>query len=409
MELPVEPGAWGRGLGARGAMSAAQMLFWGCLGITVYTYFGYPLVLSIWTALKRSDMGDAPPSGSEMGRPSVSLIIPAYNEEAVIARKIRNSLDLDYPSDRLEIVVVSDGSSDATERVARDAAGDRIRLVFREDHLGKTACLNAVLPGLTGQIVVFTDANAFFLRDALARLVTHFNDPQVGCVMGELQYRNEGSLNAALGEGLYWRYENFIKERESRLGCTIVGNGAIYALRRSLCRPLPLEVEADVANPLLALRSGYRVIFDRSARCWELAAGTVREEFGRKTRIITNQLATYLYGFRQLAPLPAGALFQIFCHKFLRWLVPFFLAGVALASAAESQGSALWKWCLGLQAVFYSLAWVGWAIEMRGKAVPKPLFVPYYFCAVNAAAVKGMLDFALGRRRVVWEKAPSTR
>src|SRR6185369_17886674 len=155
-------------------------------------------------------------------------------------------------------------------------------------------------------------------------------------------------------EGLYWRYENFIKERESVLGSTIVGNGAIYALRRGLCLPLPLDVEADVANPLLALRAGYRVIFDRSARCWERAAGTVREEFGRKTRIITNQIATYRYGFRQLSPLPGGALFQIFSHKMLRWLVPFFLAGIALASAAESDGTGMWGWALGMQVIFYS-------------------------------------------------------
>jgi len=390
-------------------MSAAEILFWGCLGLTAYTYFGYPLVLSLWAGFKRADPGGPVEAGAESGRPRVSLIIPAYNEERVIARKIQNSLELDYPSDRLEIVVVSDGSSDATERAAREAAGERIRLVFREDHQGKTACLNAVLPGLTGQIVVFTDANAFFLRDALTRLVSHFRNPSVGCVMGELQYRNEGSLNAVLGEGLYWRYENFIKERESRLGSTIVGNGAIYALRRSLCLPLPLEVEADVANPLLALRAGYRVIFDRGARCWERAAGTVREEFGRKTRIITNQLATYLYGFRQLAPLPAGALFQIFSHKLLRWLVPFFLGGIALANAAASDGSLAWGWGLGVQAAFYSMALAGWALEARGRAVPKPLFVPYYFCAVNAASVKGMLDFVLGRRRVVWEKAASTR
>jgi len=390
-------------------MSAAEILFWGCLGLTAYTYFGYPLVLSLWAGFKRADPGGPIEAGAELGRPRVSLIIPAYNEERVIARKIQNSLELDYPSDRLEIVVVSDGSSDATERAAREAAGERIRLVFREDHQGKTACLNAVLPGLTGQIVVFTDANAFFLRDALTRLVSHFRNPSVGCVMGELQYRNEGSLNAVLGEGLYWRYENFIKERESRLGSTIVGNGAIYALRRSLCLPLPLEVEADVANPLLALRAGYRVIFDRGARCWERAAGTVREEFGRKTRIITNQLATYLYGFRQLSPLPAGALFQIFCHKLLRWLVPFFLGGIALANAAASDGSLAWGWGLGVQAAFYSMALAGWALEARGRAVPKPLFVPYYFCAVNAASVKGMLDFVLGRRRVVWEKAASTR
>jgi len=390
-------------------MSAAQMLFWGCVGLTAYTYFGYPMVLSLWALFKRADPGDVGGDGADVGQPRVSLIIPAYNEETVIGRKIQNSLELDYPSDRLEIVVVSDGSNDATERVAREAAGERIRLVFRENHQGKTACLNAVLPDLTGQIVVFTDANALFLRDALARLVTHFRNPRIGCVMGELQYRAGGSLNAALGEGLYWRYENFIKERESMLGSTIVGNGAIYALRRELCVPLPLEVEADVANPLLALRAGSRVIFDRSARCWERAAGTVREEFGRKTRIITNQIATYLYGFREMAPLPGGALFQIFSHKLLRWLVPFFLAGIALTSAVESDGTGRWGWGLGLQGIFYSMALAGWVLETGGRAVPRPLFVPYYFCAVNAASVKGILDFALGRRRVVWEKAASTR
>ena len=397
-------------MGARGAMNAAHMVFWGCAGLTAYTYLGYPLILALWAARRgRPGVAGAARARPAGALPRVSMIIPAYNEEMVIARKIHNSLELDYPPDLLEIVVVSDGSRDATERVARAAAGDRIRLVFREDHQGKTACLNAVLPRLEGQIVVFTDANAFFLTDALARLVERFDEPSVGCVMGELQYREEGSMNAVLGEGLYWRYENFIKERESRLGSTIVGNGAIYALRRSLCVPLPLEVEADVANPLLALRAGYRVIFERRARCWERAAGTVREEFDRKTRIITNQLATYWFGLRRLGPLPPAALFQILSHKVLRWLVPLFLAGLGLACAALSVGSSAWRWVLGAQALFYGMGVGGWLLESRGREVLRPLFVPYYFCAVNAASVKGILDFVMGRRRVVWEKAASTR
>src|SRR5262249_44678922 len=155
----------------------------------------------------------------------VSMIIPAYNEEQVIERKIRNSIELDYPAELLEIVVVSDGSSDATESLAREAAGDRARLVFLENRQGKTACINAVLPELRGDLVVFTDANAYFHPDALRELSRPFRNPRIGCVMGELRYAQEGSLNSSLGEGLYWRYENFIKQRESRLGSTIVGNG----------------------------------------------------------------------------------------------------------------------------------------------------------------------------------------
>jgi cellulose synthase/poly-beta-1,6-N-acetylglucosamine synthase-like glycosyltransferase len=374
--------------------------------LTLYVYAGYPLYLAV--RARRADPAREGDGSVKTGEPPrISLIIPAYNEEQVIARKILNSLELDYPPERLEVVVVSDGSSDATEAAAREAAGERVRLVFRADRQGKTACLNAVLPLLGGEIVVFTDANAYFESDALRRLTARFGDPSIGCVMGELRYRREGTLNSSLGEGLYWRYENFIKERESRLGSTIVGNGAIYALRRPLCRPLPREVEADVVNPLLALGAGYRVVFERAARCWERPAATVREEYSRKTRIITNQIASYLYGGRHLRPLPWRAVFQILSHKVLRWLVPFFMAAM-LAACAASPGREL-RTLLWPQLGFYLLALAGWSWEAAGRSVPRPLFVPYYFCAVNAASVQGLVDFLRGRRRVVWEKAGGTR
>jgi len=372
-------------------MDGAGAVFWGCFSLSAYVYAGYPLLLAFWARL-RSHAREVPERGEPVTEkpPRVSLIIPAYNEEQVIARKIRNSLELDYPPGLLEIVVVSDGSNDATEPLARQAAGERVRLVFLEDRQGKTACINAVHP------------------DALRALLGPFRDPGIGCVMGELRYAGEGSLNSSLGEGLYWRYENFIKDRESRLGSTIVGNGAIYAMRRGLCRPLPREVEADVANPLLALAAGYRVVFERRARCWERPAKTVCEEFHRKTRIITNQITSYLHGWRDFRPLPAGALFQIVSHKALRWMVPFFLAGMLLGSAA-SRGSLLREGALPLQVIFYLAALIGWGLEWLSFPVPRPFFLPYYFCAVNFASIKGIADFALGRRRVVWEKAAGTR
>lgn len=390
-------------------MDAVGAVFWGCLGLTFYVYAGYPLLLAAWSRMRGAPADD--PGEGERGEaelPKVSLIVPAYNEEQVIARKILNSLELDYPTDLLEIVVVSDGSSDSTEIVARQTAGERVRLVFLEDRQGKTACINAVLPDLLGEIVVFTDANAFFLPDALRELVRPFRNPRIGCVMGELRYAQEGSLNSTLGEGLYWRYENFIKDRESRLGSTIVGNGAIYAMRRELCRILPLEVEADVANPLLALSAGRRVLFLRTARCRERAAKTVREEFGRKARIIAKQMCSYLYGWRDFRSLPAGAIFQVVSHKVLRWLVPFFLGGLLAASAAR-RGPLLLDGMLALQVLFYAAALAGWALESGKRPVPRLLFLPYYFCAVNAASIKGMVDFALGRHYAVWEKAASTR
>jgi cellulose synthase/poly-beta-1,6-N-acetylglucosamine synthase-like glycosyltransferase len=390
-------------------MNPYGVVFWGSLGLSAYAYAGYPLILAAWARMKSSPTTPFGVTGRDpLPLPRVSLIIPAYNEEQVIARKIRNTLELDYPRELLEIVVVSDGSSDATERLARETAGDRARLVFFQDRQGKTACINAVLAGLLGKIIVFTDANAYFHADALVELVLPFRDPRIGCVMGELRYAQKDSLNSALGEGLYWRYENFIKDRESRLGSTIVGNGAIYALRRELCRELPREVEADVANPLLALSAGFRVIFRRQARCWERPAQTVKEEFHRKTRIITNQITSYLHGWRFLRPLPAGAMFQILSHKVMRWLVPFFLAGM-LAGSAVSRGDRLLDAVLALQVLFYSAALAGWALESGKRPVPRLLFLPYYFCAVNLASIRGMADFALGRRRVVWEKAPSTR
>ncbi len=389
-------------------MEAAGIAFWLFLGLTGYVYAGYPVLLALWCRIRRGPEAEPGWRGAEEAvLPKVSLIIPAYNEEQVIVRKIRNSLEVDYPAHLLEIVVVSDGSSDSTEALARQAAGERVRLVFLEDRQGKTACINAVLPGLLGEIVVFTDANAFFLPDALRELVRPFRLPRIGCVMGELVYAQEDSLNSTLGEGLYWRYENFIKERESRLGSTIVGNGAIYAMRRDLCRILPLEVETDVANPLLALSAGYRVIFVRTARCRERASTTVREEFGRKARIITNQITSYLYGWRDFRSLPAGAILQIVSHKVLRWLVPFFLGGLLAATAARR--GPLLDGMLALQVLFYAAALAGWGLESAKRPVPRLLFLPYYFCAVNVASIKGMVDFALGRHYAVWEKAASTR
>jgi cellulose synthase/poly-beta-1,6-N-acetylglucosamine synthase-like glycosyltransferase len=179
-------------------------------------------------------------------------------------------------------------------------------------------------------------------------------------------------------------------------------------MRRTLCRVLPREVEADVANPLLALSAGRRVIFLRSARCWERPAETVGEEFHRKTRIINNQITSYLYGWRDFRPLPLGAVFQILSHKVLRWLEPFFLAGL-LAATVVLRGTPLLDGILALQVVFYLAAMGGWTLERAGRPVPRPLFLPYYFCAVNMASIKGMADFALGRHRAVWEKAASTR
>ena len=374
-----------------------EALFWiSALGVS-HTYLFYPLLLWLLTCWRR------PPVYPQLRElPTVSLIISAYNEAAVIGEKIDNSLGLEYPAGKLQVIVVSDGSQDGTDQLVADYADRGVLLHRMEPRSGKTAAQNAGVRLATGEVLVFTDANSLYTSTALVELMRPFADPAVGCVCGELEYLNPGGEGAGKGEGFYWHYEQFLKNRESRW-CSLVGaNGSIYALRRELFDELAPEIISDFVMPLRVWRKGFRVVYAPRARATEHSGKSFGEEFRRRTRIIARSL----HGLRREAGVlnpfahPGFAL-QVFSHKVLRWLAPFFLLG-ALASSGLLYQEQPYRALFWAQGGFYLLA-------LAGNLAPRSLgrvglfYIPAHFCAINLGALAGVLQFLAGNRYTVWQ------
>lgn len=369
----------------------------------VYVYALYPALLLLSSRLA----APTPEPSTLLPLPSVSLVVPAHNEQDVIAAKVANCRALDYPDGRLEIVIASDGSTDATVTEARRAADGAVRIVEFASRRGKTTVLNEIIPALSGEIIVQSDANSELDRDALLALVRSFSDPRVGCAVGQLVLSNRDDPRVSTGEGLYWSYENRLKIAESRLGTLVTANGGIYAFRKALFMPLPQHLAGDAADPLLIASRGHHVVFAPRAIAREKASESLGEEFQRKVRIMTQGLSAWIYVRGMLAPLRPKLAFALFSHKLLRWLLPWFLALLFVLSAVP--GAPPWARAFGLlQAAFYALALVG-LVGGAGVRRVLPIGIAAYFCMANAAAALATLNCLAGRRYSVWEKSATSR
>ncbi|HEX8752337.1 MAG TPA: glycosyltransferase [Solirubrobacterales bacterium] len=382
--------------------AAAQALFWLSAGLIVYTHLGYPLALAalVWVRGRttrpprpRSRVGAAAPS-----RPAVSLIIPAYDEEEVIAGKVANALALDYPRELLEVIVASDGSGDATAERAREAGAD---LVLELPPGGKVAALNAAAERARGEILAFSDANCTWAPEALGRLVEPFADRSVGYVCGQVRFVDAGGDNL---EGAYWRYEMGVREMESALGGVTAGNGGIYAVRAASYLPLAASGSHDLSFPFELAKRGQRSLYEPVARAEEKMVPTLEGEFARKRRMMVG-LWDIVVGEGMLSPRGYSPLFafEIFSHRLLRYLSPL-LHVVALLANALLLGEG---WFYDLAFVF-QLALLGGAL--LGRWLPlMPLRVARYYVMTTASIAAGLWDRwrrgAPGR----WEKAAGTR
>ncbi|MBI4355956.1 MAG: glycosyltransferase family 2 protein [Candidatus Omnitrophica bacterium] len=366
------------------------------LSVLLYIYAGYPIVVWVLARL----FGREPRRRGIL--PMVSLLIPAYNEEAHIEAKLRNSLRLDYPRDRLEIVVASDGSTDRTNDLVRRFRGQRVRLVAMRRHAGKSALVNLTLPRLRGEVVAFSDVSSELERDALRRLVRSFADRRVGCVSGLYRLGHTGDLRSQ-GEGLYWRYETFIKRQESRLHSILGAHGAFYAIRRPLFQPLDdAAINDDYLIPMRIVAQGYRAVYEPRAVAWEREQTSVRGEFARRRRIAVGNCQQIVTLRHLLHPRHGWPAFLFFSHKVLRTAAPLFMLALAVSSL---QVPTPWAAVLvGLQALFYGSAVVGYLCQRRGRMV-KWLSPPLYFCLGNLAMLAGLLKYSFDRRRLVWERA----
>ncbi|WP_084206753.1 glycosyltransferase family 2 protein [Marinobacter lutaoensis] len=373
-----------------------------CLAVPLYVYVGYPVLLWAVARCRRSPMPEAgcPPL------PSVTLVISCYNEAAVIRAKLENSLALDYPKERLRILVVSDGSDDGTDEIVRAYADDGVCLVRQEGRLGKTMGLNLAMTQVDTDITVFSDANAMYDPGAIRELVRGFADPNVGYVVGAALYTDGDAGASARSEGLYWRYELAIKTLESRVSSVVGGDGAIYAIRTHLWQPLDQRDINDFVNPLQIVARGYRGLFQPQARCYEETAGDFGREVARKERIVNRSIRGLFRVRAVMNPFRSGWFaWQVISHKLLRWLIPCFLAlGLAGSAWLSAVGLPLFTGITLLGAAVISAALVARLTGER-NVLPVWLSLPYYFVMVNLYSVKGVWRALTGKTQVTWASA----
>lgn len=377
-------------------MLFVEIVFFGSLAAVAYAYVGYPVLVTVLGRL----FGRPLRMRDEL--PEVSVVIAARNEERDIAAKIENTLALDYPRGSVELIVVSDGSTDRTDEIA--AAFDGVRLVRQEPRLGKTAAQNLAVRHATGDVVVFSDATTRYEPDALRKIVRAFADPTVGCVAGQLVYV-DGDAATAVGRGCrsYWGYEKLIKSAESRLFSLIGVSGCLYAVRRASYRPIDDDMSSDFVIASEIYDRGLRTVYDPEAIAFESTNSRGRDEFRMRVRVI-EQTYTALWRYRRLLnPLrhPVFA-FELLSHKAMRYAVPLFLLLALAANAALAGSGDLYRVALAAQVAFYVTALGVWPLERRGHAMG-PLALPYYFVLANAASVAAMVKFMRGEGHVTWE------
>lgn len=366
------------------------------LGTLLYIYAGYPLLVWILARL----FGREPVQGDVT--PTVSLLISAYNEEAHMADKLANSLSVEYPRDRLEIVVASDGSTDGTRRIVERFEGRGVRLLVMPDHIGKAAMLSRTVPLLRGELVVFSDASSALEPEALRTLVRNFADPQVGCVSGLYRVGGSGDL-CSHGEGLYWRYETFLKHQESRLHSILGAHGAFYAIRQRLFQRLSAgSINDDYLIPMRIVEQGFRAVYEPAAVAWERERASVQGEFARRRRIAAGNCQQIAELGRLLWPSYGWVAWCFFSHKILRTVAPLLMVTVLVTSLFLPRG---WPVpVLAIQALFYGSALAGYRCQRRGRMI-RWLSPPLYFCLGNLAMLVGLLTFCFRRKQPAWGRA----
>ena len=376
-----------------------KIVFVSLFFLILYIYAGYPLVLLIAGLFKRKSK-----TKDEYDLPSVALIISVHNENRIIRDKIENSLQLDYPQDKLRIVVVSDGSDDGTVDIIREYTARNVVLKAFEKRSGKSAALNRAVVGLEDDIVVFSDANAFYRKDAIRKLARNFKDPDIGCVVGNLTYIDSES-NVGKGESLYWRYEAFLNRLESRIKSVLVGTGTIFAIRRELYHPVCADVANDFQIPADIASRGFGVVYEREAVATEKVSTLFTEEFERKYRIIIRGLTGFNYLRKNSCG--KGRILQFISRKLLRWWIGPILP-VIFAVNFFLANEPLFLSLFMLQTLFYLLALIGFITGGKPKQ-SKIFYIPFYFVMVNLAAVFAIVTYISGKRFSVWDKAETTR
>lgn len=374
----------------------AELVFWLSAAALFYVYAGYPLFLVLVSPFFRR------PKPEPTHTPFLSVLIAAYNEEAGIKEKLEQTLALDYPADRIEIIVLSDGSTDKTDQIVEQFSDSRVRLLRVTGRKGKTNAQNEGVKVANGEILIFSDATAKYHPQALRFLASNYADPRVGAASGRYQYFDpEGKSPTGLGTVAFWNYENLIKMLQSRVHTISGCCGCIYSVRRSLYTGLAPDVISDLVQPLHVIRQNHRVVFEDRALAYEETTQSTSQEFSMRVRVVTRGIRGLLSVKELLNPFQWGWIsFQLWSHKILRWLVPFFLI-LLFASNLMLWHVRPFRYLLALQAIFYVCSLVSLILPLQ--KVWKPFGIPLYFCTLNAAAFLSVIEVLRGKKYVVWE------
>jgi cellulose synthase/poly-beta-1,6-N-acetylglucosamine synthase-like glycosyltransferase len=376
------------------------IIFWAAVVLIVYTYIGFPLgVVLRGLFWGRPYKHDEPTTA-----PSVSIVISAYNEARSIGAKLDNILSMEYPRERLEVIIASDGSTDGTDAIVEQYKEYRVKLLPLP-RVGKAAALNTAVNAASGEILAFSDANSMYKSNAIEQLVRPFGDPKVGGVAGNQIYRTEGSGGSSSdGERAYWNFDRMLKQFQGKSGNTLAATGAIYAIRRSLFEPIPDGVSDDLFTSTGVIVRRYRLVFAPEAIAYEPVAATSQVEFGRKVRVIMRSWKAF--GFRRELLNPFQYRFyaiQLFSHKILRYLVVFPLLTLFLVSPFLWKAGFLYQIATIAQVVFYTCSVVGLLLNGTRFGRKKIFTIPFYFCMVNAASLVAMISVLRGHQIKHWE------
>ncbi len=382
-----------------------RWVFWGSGALLAYTYAGFPALVLLRGLLVRRPYATADVT------PTVTVVIAVHNEADVIGAKLENLAALDYPHDRLDVVIASDGSDDETERIVRDSGDPRVRLIALP-RAGKAAALNAAMAAARGDVVVFSDANSMFERGAVRALVRPFADPAVGGVAGNQIYSSaSGGDGTSVGERLYWGLDRQLKRAESRAGSVTGATGAIYAVRRELLRPLRGDVNDDQLNSLRIVSAGRRLVFAEDAVAVEPVTESAGRVFSRRVRVMVRGLRCVLVQRELLDPTRHGFFsVQLLSHKVLMRTCVVPLATLAASSASLASRGRLYRAAAVLQGILYALGAVGLALGNRPAGRRKLFALPSFFCLVNAASAKAIWELLTDEPRETWtpDRAPAT-
>jgi cellulose synthase/poly-beta-1,6-N-acetylglucosamine synthase-like glycosyltransferase len=379
-------------------MNFLLFIFWLSAFIIFYTYVGFPIVLYVVAKNKNRVVK------KKSIFPPVSLIIPAYNEEDVIEDKIKNSLSLDYPTDAIEIIIASDGSTDRTNDIVRKYSRQGIKLLCLP-RKGKLNALNEAINHSNNEILVFSDANTLYEPQALQKLTANFADTEIGGVCGNQLYNKLSDKDhTSKGENFYWKYDKWLKKMESLTGNIVSADGAIYAIRRALyCKPKANDVIDDFTISTAIIEQKHRLVFESDAKGYEKPMDSFENEFSRKLRIINGGLMGLYMQKKMLNPFRYGFYSLILIsHKLLRRLVSYFLIFLLISSLFLSTKAVFYWYITIFQAIFY--IWVAFSVVIRKTTIGrwKIFYLPSFFCLANAAAFWAILELLIGKRVRLW-------